>query len=73
MMVTNVKYGLFASGAMSSKLTPKQIERLNSILKKIADAYEDDPGVSDLNDEQPAHSVTDLNLGDIRLARTLTR
>ena len=72
-MITRVKFGLFATGAISNTLTPVELERLNQLLKKIAAAYDDDPGVSDLDDEQPAATIRDLNLGDVRLARRLTR
>ncbi len=72
-MISKVKYGLFTSGAMASNLTPRQLDHLNRILQKIADAYEDDPGVSDLDDEQSVRSITDFNLGDVRLARQLIR
>lgn len=72
-MITKVKFELFTTGAMSSTLRPAQLTHLNQLLKKIVAAYEDDPGVSDLDDEQPARSVTSLNLGDVRLARQLTR
>lgn len=51
--------------------TPATIQRLNAILELIAAAYEDDPGVSDLDDEQSARSVRGLTLGDVRLARRL--
>jgi hypothetical protein len=47
--------------------------RLNALLGRVAAAYSDDPGTSDLDDEQPAYSVTGLTLGDVRLARRLTR
>jgi hypothetical protein len=46
---------------------PVTLNRLN------AAAYSDDPGTSDLDDEQPAHSVAGLTLGDVRLARRLVR
>ena len=72
-MITQVKYGLFASGAQSSRLTPRELDRLNKMLKKVAAAYDDDPGTSDLDDEQPVASVRNLDLGDVRLARQLTR
>lgn len=49
------------------------LQRLNRILQLVADAYSDDPGTSDLDDEQPAYSVKGLDLGDVRLARRLTR
>lgn len=71
-MVTQVKYSMFVNGTEASRLTPRQLAQVNQILKKVAAAYEDDPGVSDLDDEQPAHRVTGLCLGDVRLARTLT-
>jgi hypothetical protein len=51
----------------------KTMERLNRILQLVAAAYSDDSGTSDLDDEQPVSSVTGLNLGDVRLARRLTR
>jgi hypothetical protein len=51
----------------------KTMRQLNHILQLIAAAYSDDPGTSDLDDEQPAYSVTGLTLGDVRLARRLTR
>lgn len=52
---------------------PLTMARLNAILTLVANAYSDDPGTSDLDDEQPAHSVTGLTLGDVRLARRLVR
>lgn len=51
----------------------RTMQQLNHILQLIAAAYEDDPGVSDLDDDQPAYSVTELTLGDVRLARRLVR
>lgn len=51
----------------------KTMQRLNHILQLIAAAYSDDPGISDLDDEQPVSAVTGLTLGDVRLARRLTR
>jgi len=51
----------------------KTMQQLNHILQLVAAAYSDDPGTSDLDDEQPVSSVTGLTLGDVRLARRLTR
>lgn len=51
----------------------KAMQDLNHILQLIAAAYSDDPGTSDLDDEQSVSSVTGLTLGDVRLARRLTR
>lgn len=51
----------------------KTMQRLNHILQLVAAAYSDDPGTSDLDDEQPVSAVTGLTLGDVRLARRLTR
>lgn len=42
------------------------------LLKKISVCYSDDPGTSDLDDEQPAYNPK-LTLGDVRLARRLLR
>ena len=72
-MIIQVKYSLFANGMEASRLTPRQLVQVNQILKKVAAAYEDDPGVSDLDDEQSVYPVKGLNLGDVRLARLLTR
>jgi hypothetical protein len=49
------------------------IQRLNRILQLVAAAYSDDPGTSDLDDEQPVSMIKGLDLGDVRLARRLTR
>lgn len=49
------------------------LQRLNRMLQLIAAAYSDDPGTSDLDDEQPVSTITGLDLGDVRLARRLTR
>ena len=46
-------------------------KRLYLLLQKIGASYPDDPGTSDLYDEQPV-SVS-LNLGDVRLAWRLLR
>jgi len=51
----------------------KTLERLNRILQLVAAAHAYDPGETDLDDEQPVASVTGLDLGDVRLARRLTR
>jgi len=51
----------------------KTLQRLNRILQLVAAAYSDDPGTSDLDDEQPVSAITGLDLGDVRLARRLTR
>lgn len=51
----------------------KTMQRLNHILQLVAAAYSDDPGTSDLDDEQSVSAVTGLTLGDVRLARRLTR
>lgn len=51
----------------------KTLQRLNRILQLVAAAYSDDPGTSDLDDEQPVSAVRGLDLGDVRLARRLTR
>jgi hypothetical protein len=50
----------------------KTIQRVNHIFQLIAAAYENDPGTSDLDDEQPVYPIR-LTLGDVRLARRLTR
>lgn len=64
-------------GKRASQITEldgaKTTQRLNRILQLVAAAYSDDPGTSDLDDEQPAYSVTGLTLGDARLARRLTQ
>jgi len=49
-----------------------RLPALRRLLVKVAGAYADDPGVSDLYDEQPAHDPQ-LNLGHVRLARSLLR
>lgn len=54
-------------------LTTRQHEHLRRVLEKIGEAYPDDPGTSDLDDSQPAHSVTNLTLGDVRLVWSLLR
>ncbi len=46
-------------------------ERLHALLAAIADSYSDDPGTSDLYDEQPV--TARLTLGQVRLARNLLR
>ena len=46
-------------------------KRLYLLLQKIGASYPNDPGTSDLYDEQPV-SVS-LNLGDVRLAWRLLR
>lgn len=51
----------------------KTMQGLNHILQLVAAAYSDDPGTSDLDDEQSVYPVTGLTLGDVRLARRLTR
>jgi hypothetical protein len=51
----------------------KTLQRLNRILQLVAAAYSDDPGTSDLDDEQPVSVIKGLDLGDVRLARRLTR
>lgn len=51
----------------------KTMQGLNHILQLVAAAYSDDPGTSDLDDEQPVSVVAGLTLGDVRLARRLTR
>lgn len=50
----------------------KTMQDLNHILQLIAAAYSDDPGTSDLDDEQSVYPVKGLTLGDVRLARRLT-
>lgn len=50
----------------------KTIQQVNHIFQLIAAAYSDDPGTSDLDDEQPTHPIR-LTLGDVRLARRLTQ
>ena len=67
-MITSVTSGY--EGELRGKET---ISRLNSILLRIAAAYSDDPGTSDLDDEQSVYPVTGLTLGDVRLARRLVR
>ena len=51
----------------------KTMQRLNRILQLVAAAYSDNPGTSDLDDEQPVSSISGLDLGDVRLARRLTQ
>lgn len=51
----------------------KTMQRLNHILQLVAAASTYDPGESDLDDEQTVSAVTGLTLGDVRLARRLTR
>jgi uncharacterized membrane protein YjjP (DUF1212 family) len=51
----------------------KTLQRINRILQLVAAAYSDDPGTSDLDDSQPVYAVKGLDLGDVRLARRLTR
>lgn len=48
-----------------------RLPRLRQLLVKVAAGYIDDPGTSDLDDEQPIHA--ELNLGDWRLAKELLR
>ncbi len=50
----------------------KTIQQLNHIMQLVAAAYSDDPGTSDLDDDQPSYPVR-FTLGDVRLARRLTR
>lgn len=50
----------------------RKLPALRRLLLKIAAAYPDDPGTSDLDDEQPAHDPQ-LDLGDVRLAWRLLR
>jgi hypothetical protein len=52
---------------------PQTLARLNDILLRVANAYPDDPGTSDLDDEQSVYAVNGLTLGDVRLARRLVR
>lgn len=40
------------------------------MLIKVANAYDNDPGISDLDNEQPVWNPN-LNLGDVRAARSL--
>jgi len=51
----------------------KTLQRLNRILQLVAAASTYDPGEADLDDEQPVSTITGLDLGDVRLARRLTR
>jgi hypothetical protein len=51
----------------------KTLQRLNRILQLVAAASIYDPGETDLDDEQPVSAITGLDLGDVRLARRLTR
>lgn len=46
-------------------------KRLYRLLTKIGVAYPNDPGTSDLDDEQPVSAS--LDLGDVRLAWRLLR
>ena len=46
-------------------------KRLYELLEAVADGYPDDPGTSDLYDEQPIRPK--LNLGHLRLAKELIR
>lgn len=52
-------------------LTPGQQVHLHQLLVKVAKSYSDDPGTSDLYDEQPVSLSIDL--GDVRLVRQLVR
>lgn len=51
----------------------KTIQRLNRILQLVAAASIYDPGETDLDDEQSVPAIKGLDLGDVRLARRLTR
>jgi hypothetical protein len=51
----------------------KTMRDLNHILQLVAAASVYDPGETDLDDEQSVSSITGLTLGDVRLARRLTR
>jgi hypothetical protein len=53
------------------RLSERQRERVYKLMTRIADAYPDDPGTSDLYDEQPV--TLSINLGDVRLAQQLVR
>lgn len=46
-----------------------RLPRLRQLLLRIVDGYIDDPGTSDLDDEQPIRAR--LDLGDWRLAKQL--
>lgn len=46
-------------------------ERLYELLKRVAEGSIQDPGESDLDDEQPVY--VELTLGEVRLARQLIR
>jgi len=46
-------------------------DRVWELIRRISKAYPDDPGTSDLYDEQPAYSI--LTLGDVRLCQRVLR
>lgn len=49
----------------------RERQTLRALLEKIASSYSDDPGTSDLYDEQPV--TANLTLGDVRFARQFVR
>lgn len=53
------------------RLTSRQQVMVLRLMEKIAASYSDDPGTSDLYDEQPVS--LSITLGDVRLARELVR
>lgn len=68
-MITSIQIST-ESEPLAGRLT---LQRLNRILQLVAAASIHDPGESDLDDEQPVSTITGLDLGDVRLARRLTR
>jgi len=56
--------------ASGSRLATPQLQRLAPLLRRIAAAYPDDPGTSDLDSDQPAQSLP-LTLKDVRLAQEM--
>lgn len=75
-VTTGVMTARMRDGKRMSEITEldgaETMQRLNHILQLVAAAYPDDPGTSDLDDEQPVSAITGLDLGDVRLARRLT-
>jgi len=53
-------------------LTGKQFQHFLHMLEKIGHSYPNDPGTTDLFDEQPV-SVHNIDLGDIRLIWQIVR
>jgi hypothetical protein len=71
-MIVSVNVTTMASSKTTKLDGIKTMQRLNRILQLVAAAYLDDPGTSDLDDEQPVSAISGLDLGDVRLARMLT-